>query len=170
MSSVARSRREQTSAQPRVLLAMDDPVELSALSEALTLNGHAVSVARSEQDLLLLLLAVEAGSMPEPDAVALEARLLGPPALRALRALRAALPRVGVVFLAPGEDRASRVLAAHLGGQLSAGTAWSQEIAAAAAKAASGRIHTAEAEESGPPSGVRKNGEQRHPGKDRAGS
>ena len=165
MSSAARSTSDVMRTAPRVLLASSDVGALSTVAERLSGDGYAVSVARNEQDLLHVLLAVETAVMPAPDAVVLEARLLGPPALRALRTMRQKLPKTALLFVAPGDDRASRVIAAHLGGRIVGRPLRVDEVRAAANDVATARVDEDEAAEGGPLSGLRRSTERR--GKDR---
>jgi DNA-binding response OmpR family regulator len=106
--------------------------------------------------------------MPEPDAVVLEARLLGPSSLRALRSLRLERPRVMLVFVAAPDDRVSRVIAAHLGGRVAARPVQLDEVCAAASEAAAQRASDPAHHDDGPPSGVRHNGTTPDRGKARS--
>ena len=176
MSSPARHHTEHPDTQPRVLLA-GRAVELEQLGDALLSRGLGVSVARSEEDLLQLLAAVELGSMLEPDAIILEARLLGPPSLRALRSLRLERPRVALVFIAGPDDRpegradrVSRVIAAHLGGSVASRPVLAEDVCAVAGEAAMERTRNTDDHDHGPPSGVRKNSGTPDRGKDHARS
>jgi DNA-binding response OmpR family regulator len=164
MSSAARSKSNVTHDEPRVLLASTDVGALSTVAAGLGAEGHAVSVARNEQDLLHVLLAVETGVLPALDAVVLEASLVGPPALRALRAMRKHLPRTALLFVASNDDRASRVIAAHLGGRIVPRPLRVEDVHAAAIEVAAARLE--EDADAGPISGLRRNSLE-SPGKDR---
>jgi ActR/RegA family two-component response regulator len=114
VSSAARSIDTRSDTPARVLVATEDLSLLSSLAEGLALEGHDVSVAHNEQDLMHLLLGLDTGAFGTPDLVVLEARLLGPPSLRLLRRLRVDHPDTRLLFVASRDDRASRVIAVHL--------------------------------------------------------
>ena len=107
MRSPARHSAEHPDTQPRVLLAAP-AVEVEQLGEALLSMGLGVNVARSQEDLLQLLAAVEAGSMAEPDALVLEARRIY---VFGGQAMGLVVLNLALTFLIPGIS-----IGGHVGG------------------------------------------------------